>query len=179
MPGAPHHRSGVPILTERLALRPVHWFDAPGLFTFLGDPAAMRYTDCLSSLRACRRYLAGHEWQRRRRGFAPWTVLNREDGRIVGWGGVFDDPFDPGWGPELGYWFSPEAWGRGYATELVDASLNFAGNCLGWAQAQAFVRPANAASRRVLEKAGFTTDQRLIPALQRFRYVRSLTASAA
>ena len=144
------------------------------LFTFLGDEQVMRHSQRLRTLAACRRHIAGHEWQRRRFGFAPWTVLERDSGRIVGWGGLFDDLFDPGWGPELGYWIAPTVWGRGYASELTGASLAFARDRLGWSEAQAFVRPQNTASRRVLEKAGFVID-RFIPALDRDRYTCRLT----
>ena len=168
--GSPDAR---PIETARLLLRRPRRQDAPSLFAFLGDEAAMRHTQCLATLHDCRRHIAGHEWQRRRHGFAPWTVVERAGGRIIGWGGLFDDPFDPGWGPELGYWVSPTVWGRGYASELVQASLGFARDRLGWAEIQAFVRPENGGSRCVLEKAGFSRD-RFVPALQRDRYFRLL-----
>ena len=171
-------RAGAPIITDRLVLRPARLAardrsDVPALFAFLGDPEVMRHTDCLPTLQACRRHIVGHEWQRRRLGFAPWTVLDRADGRIIGWGGCFDDPFDRGWGPEIGYWFSRHVWGRGYATELVGAALGFARATLQWPSAQAFVKPGNAASQRVLEKSGFSVD-RFIPALDRVRLIRPL-----
>ena len=158
------------IVTPRLLLRWPRPNDAPSLFEFLGDETAMQHTRCLATIHECRRHIAGHEWQRRRHGFAPWTVVERAGGRIIGWGGLFDDPFDPGWGPELGYWVSPTVWGRGYAFELIEASLGFARDQLGWDGIQAFVRPENTGSRAVLEKAGFSRH-RFIPALQRYRYV--------
>ena len=79
------------------------------------------YTHCHRSLRECRRRLAAFEWQPRRLGYAPWAAIASPDSRLVGWGGVYVDPFDPQWGPELGYSFHPDVWGRGFATELASA----------------------------------------------------------
>jgi len=115
----------------------------------------MRYTRCLASLGECRRHIAANERQRRRLGFAMWTVLTKSDGRIVGGGGPYVDPFDPDWGVELAYRFAPAAWGRGYATELARFSLTLGRDRLGLRKVLAIAHPGNAASRAVLEKAGF------------------------
>ena len=72
--------------TDRLWLRPTRMSDAPALFSFLGDAAAMRHTHSFADLRACRRHLAAHEWQRRRRGYAPWTLVEKAGQAIIGWG---------------------------------------------------------------------------------------------
>src|SRR5579885_1921041 len=109
--------------------------------------------------------------QRRRDGFGPWTVVTKSDGRIIGWGGLYTDPFDPGWGPEVAYFFRRDAWGRGYASELVAASLDIADNLLELPEVSGFARPENAASRRVLEKAGFELV-RFVPELDRWLYRR-------
>ncbi len=131
----------------------------------------MHHTHVDKTLRDCRRRIAAHEWQRRRDGFGPWTVVSRAEGRTVGWGGLYTDPFDPGWGAEVGYFFHPDVWGRGYATELVAASLDLADRLLNLPEVQAFARPENAASRRILEKAGFEIV-RFIPEMERWLYRR-------
>lgn len=161
------------ILTERLSLRPTRTSDVPALFAFLGDAQAMRHTHHCPTLRDCRRHVAGHEWQRRRLGYAPWTVRNRADGAILGWGGLFEDPFEPGWGVELGYWFASSVWGRGYASELAAVSVVEAQGRLGLQELRAFARPDNTASCRVLEKAGFAR-QRYVPELERYLYRHAL-----
>jgi ribosomal-protein-alanine N-acetyltransferase len=144
----------------------------PALFEFLGDPDAMRHTRVDASLRDCRRRIAVHERRRRRDGYAPWTVLTRSEGRIIGWGGLYQDPFEPGWGVEVGYFFHPTAWGRGFATELVRASLDVADRVLKLPEVRAFARAQNIASRRVLEKAGFEVV-RFVPELERLLYRRT------
>jgi len=152
------------IATERLLLRRTRLADVPSLYAFLGDAAAMRHTVHFGSLRECRRYVAAHQWHQRATGHAPWTILRKSDGQIIGWGGLYEDPFDRGWGIEVGYWFAPSSWGNGYATELVRAALAQARETVGLTEVSAFARPENVASCRVLEKAGF----------HKVRYVASL-----
>lgn len=160
------------ITTQRLLLDHAKLSDVPELFSFLGDGEAMRHTHVASSLRDCRRRVAVHEWRRRRDGCAPWVVRTKADRRIIGWGGLFDDPFDPGWGVELGYWFTPACWGQGYASELAAAAVAFADDELRLPELRAFARPENAGSRRVLEKAGFTQD-RYVPEMERWLFSRA------
>jgi RimJ/RimL family protein N-acetyltransferase len=109
--------------TDRLVLRTPRLSHGPDLLRFLGDARVMQYTHRLADLAACRRYIAGHECQRRKTGFGPWTVFRKSDDRIIGFGGLYNDPFDPGWGPEIGYYFDPSAWGNGYASELTGVCL--------------------------------------------------------
>jgi [ribosomal protein S5]-alanine N-acetyltransferase len=157
--------------TARLLLRPPRLADATALFAFLGDAAAMQYTNHDPSLRATRQRIAVHERQRRRKGYAPWAVLAKADRTIVGWGGIYEDPLEPGWGVEVAYMLHPAAWGQGYASELVAACCREADLVLRLPELRAFTRPANAASRRVLEKNGFALVH-YVPPLERLLYCR-------
>jgi ribosomal-protein-alanine N-acetyltransferase len=159
------------IETARLTLRPSRLADVPQLYAFLGNAQAMRFTHADASLRACRRRIAVHERRRRSDGHAPWSALLKESGRIIGWGGLFDDPFDPGWGTELGYWLHPDAWGRGYGSELAEAAVQHADRTLMLPKLGAFARPDNLGSRRVLEKVGFR-PVRYVPELERDLFER-------
>jgi [ribosomal protein S5]-alanine N-acetyltransferase len=161
----------VNIETSRLILRRPALKDVPRLFEFLGDVVAMQYTHADTSLRSCRRRIAVHEWRRRRDRYAPWTVVTKADARIIGWGGLYDDPFDPGWGVEIGYYFDPASWGQGYATELTNACTSFADTVLELPEVRACARPENAGSRRVLEKTGFELV-RFVPEMERFLFRR-------
>lgn len=162
----------MPVLeTPRLLLRPPRSSDMDALYAFLGNPVAMRFTHHHGSLRECRRRLAAFEWQRRRTGYAAWAVVTRADQTVVGWGGLYDDPFDTGWGAELGYAFHPAVWGQGYATELAHACLDWADRALTLPGVCAFTHPDNAASARVLHKAGFR-PVRLIAGMNRILHRR-------
>jgi ribosomal-protein-alanine N-acetyltransferase len=62
---------------------------------------------------------------------------------------------------EVGYWVSEAFWGRGIATESVRAVTAFAMAEHGLTRVFALPFAENAASCRVLEKAGFTREARL------------------
>lgn len=159
------------IETARLTLRPPRLADVPALFAFLGDAEAMRWTRIDASLSECRRRIVAHERRRRIDGYAPWTVVAMADQRIIGWGGLYQDPFEPGWGPEVGYFLAPDQWGRGYASELVAVCTALADGVLRLPELRGFAHPENIGSRRVLEKAGFA-PVRHVPEMNRLLFVR-------
>jgi [ribosomal protein S5]-alanine N-acetyltransferase len=155
--------------TDRLLLRRPLLSDAPDLQRILGDEDTMRFTRRLGSLRECRRHLAGHECQRRKVGYGPWVVLDKVGRAIIGFGGLYDDPFDVGWGIEVAYHFAKTVWGNGYATELTEFCLQVAYERQGFTEVKAFAHPDNAASQRVLEKTGFER-QRFVPEMNRYLF---------
>lgn len=157
--------------TERLTLTRPRLADVPALFEFLGNPMAMRHTHCDANLAACRRRIAVHEWKRRIDGYAPWVVREKGSPKPIGWGGLYDDPFEPGWGIELAYYFHPEYWGRGYAAELAVEALEVADNEITVPAVSAFAHPGNDASNRLLQKVGFRW-QRYVPEMDRNLYSR-------
>jgi RimJ/RimL family protein N-acetyltransferase len=74
--------------------------------------------------------------------------------------------------PELGYWFSVEYWGRGFATEAARAVIDFTFGEFDLDQLISGARVANPTSRNVLEKCGF---QWTGVELHRFEALRSST----
>lgn len=61
---------------------------------------------------------------------------------------------------ELGYWLTPSAWGRGYATEAGRAVIDMARHALPLRRLEARHHLDNPGSRRVLEKLGFREVRR-------------------
>jgi len=57
---------------------------------------------------------------------------------------------------EIGYAMAPQVWGKGFATEAVRAMVDLIFNVTPVTRLVAKSRVVNAASRRVLEKSGFT-----------------------
>jgi len=147
--------------TARLRLRHSRLADAPALLEIFRDVEAQRYTLHFGSLGECRRHIAVHDRHRRRIGCGPWTVTEKESGRVIGWGGLYEDPFDRRFGIEVAYSFARSAWGRGFAGELVAHALAVARDDLGLSEIVAFSHEGNAGSRRVLERAGFVFERYL------------------
>jgi [ribosomal protein S5]-alanine N-acetyltransferase len=57
-------------------------------------------------------HVAATCWARmptRKVGYGPWVVLEKARGVIIGFGGLYDDPFDVGWGIEVSYHFAVTA----------------------------------------------------------------------
>ena len=162
--------------TERLRLSRPRLAEVPDLFVFLGDREAMQHTHCDANIQECRKRIAVHEWRRRRDGFAPWTVRLKKTGKVIGWGGLYDDPFDPGWGIELAYYFDPTSWGNGYATELCQAALDYSDRHVEADSVTAFAHPENAASNALLIKHGFKY-RRFVKDMERNLYSRARKVS--
>ncbi|MEG3123035.1 GNAT family N-acetyltransferase [Sphingomonas sp. GB1N7] len=81
--------------------------------------------------------------------------------RLVGGIGI-----QPGETPgqyDLGYWITPDAWGRGYATEAGQQVVQIVRHALGLKRLHAFHFIDNPASGRVLAKLGFRPTGRVEP----------------
>lgn len=148
----------LPILTERLVLRPYEPGDLDQLHGVLySDIDAMRLLggprDTAGTRFALERSMTQHEIT----GFSFWPVIERESGLLVGEAGLF--PLSPE-GPDvaLGYAFGSPWWGRGYATEASRGVIAEAFGPLGMDRLVAITREANLGSRHVLEKLGFRMD---------------------
>ena len=64
---------------------------------------------------------------------------------------------------EFGYWLTPDAWGRGYATEAGQAVVDIARHALPIRRLEAGYFADNPASGRVLRKLGFRDTGRREP----------------
>lgn len=143
------------IETERLVLRGFSEDDIEPLHRIQSDPIAMKYTVCIPSIEGTEKRFKAYAALEKQTGFSPWTILLRNDPKIIGWGELGVDPFDPGWGVEVVYFFHPGQWGKGFGTELVGEALKQGFGKFDLTEINAFAHPQNAASIRVLEKNGF------------------------
>jgi RimJ/RimL family protein N-acetyltransferase len=100
-------------------------------------------------------------WERH--GFGMWLMRDRETGAMVGRGGLqwttYVKDLDE---VEAGWSVVPERWGEGLATELALASIEIAFGPLELTDLVAFTLPDNLASRRVMEKAGFSYEREIM-----------------
>ncbi len=147
--------------TPRLLLRPWAQGDLELLLRLAGDPGAMRHipnalprgdaSAAAVKLESLRAHWTAH-------GFGLWVVTERNTGAFIGRAGL---QYLPGAEPpeiEVGYILLETAWGRGYATELAQASLWFAFERLNADHVVALALAANEGSTRVMLKAGMTRE---------------------
>ena len=148
------------ILTERLILAaPQASFFEAHLVT-MSDPrvtARIGTGAPQSRIEAWRRYCqAAGLWSLVGHGY--WQVLDRATGAVIGLGGLAR--FERGMAelegvPEAGWAFNADWWGRGIASEFLAAVVAWSDATLAAPEVRCIIDPANAASIRVAEKAGF------------------------
>lgn len=81
-------------------------------------------------------------------GFSP--IIEKRSKKLIGYGGIME--FRDGY--EFGYILAKDAWGKGYATEIAIAQIEYIKKSLNSSNVYATVHPKNSASIRVLEKVG-------------------------
>jgi RimJ/RimL family protein N-acetyltransferase len=84
-----------------------------------------------------------------------FAVVDRSSGELLG--AIGARPEDEG-RVEIGYWTAREARGRGVATRALRLIAAWAVEELGAERLQLYTDPANVASQRVAEKAGFRRE---------------------
>ncbi|MHA6720973.1 GNAT family N-acetyltransferase [Sphingomonas sp. RS6] len=146
------------VRTQRLTLRPGWPEDAAALARAIGHEAVVRNLSRAPwpyPIEAAETFLAS--W------VSPldtrFLVFEHQGAsvRLIGGVGidtVRDEPH------ELGYWLTPDAWGRGYATEAARGALN-AAKARGIRRVTAGHVVDNPASGRVLRKLGFRPTGRV------------------
>lgn len=137
--------------TPRLILRAYEASDLDALFRIQNDREAMPLAFFESDLEKCRHFHETHAAQRAINGFAPWVVVLKASAQIIGWGGLHIDPFDPGWGIEVGYFLDRAHRRQGLASELVQATLAHGFKDLGMEEIGAYATGERRIDRRADE----------------------------
>lgn len=151
-----------PVLdTERLRLRWPRLADAPAVFTsWATDPEVTRYLTWTPHERVetvVSDFLRPSIQRLGRGTEITWLVEHHADGLI---GSIGGRPH-PDHGVEIGYAFARSHWGKGYATEAVTAVVDAFLRRDGVVRVWAYTHVDNAASGRLLEKAGMAREATL------------------
>ena len=146
--------------TSRLVLRPWRPEDRAPFAALNADPEVMRHFPAVLTRAESDAAADRFEEQLARQGFGIWAVeipgVTPFAGSVGLWRPSFDAPFTPC--VEIGWRLARAWWGHGYATEAARAVAAFAFKTLQLPEIVSFTVPANAASRRVMEKLGMTRD---------------------
>ena len=145
------------IETERLVLRRPRASDAPAIFArYASDPEVTRYLSFPThrSLDDTHAFISSSDVAWTQWPLGPYLVFARDGVTLLGGAGLgFETPYRA----ETGYVFAQDAWGRGYATEALEATVACARKT-AVRRIHAGVHCDHHTSRRVLEKAGFTCE---------------------
>jgi RimJ/RimL family protein N-acetyltransferase len=151
----------LPLVTERLLIRPYREDDATGLHDVFGSPEVMKWTpsppskDVAETAQRLVRTMAFTAKQPP--GLGLWALELREKGEFLGQVGLF--PVE-GKGPdvEVAYELAPRAWGRGYATEAARALIDYGFGEMHLERIVALILSDNVRSRRVAEKCDMALE---------------------
>jgi RimJ/RimL family protein N-acetyltransferase len=139
--------------TARLTLRPLIPTDAEAYAAMRTHPGVAKWLPAPSG-DAIERFAAA--WEERR--YAPWGVFLA--GQLIGHGGL---NYVPEFGETEVLWaLHPDFWGRGYATEVAAASLDYGFETLGLGLIFAITLPDNLASQAVMKRIGLTYRKRVV-----------------
>lgn len=150
--------------SERLLYRPVERTDLQALFRIYGDARTHQFNPRgpYPNIDHAREVLLRRIKDRAIHGFDDWAIMEKSNPRhVIGFGGVFVSEFNGRRTNNLGYRFEPDAWGKGYATELAHRAIRHGFEDLKLREIVGVVRENHSASRRVLEKVGMTFLERV------------------
>ena len=148
--------------TRRLLARRWHAGDLAALMEVYGDAQAMRHVGDGRPLTrsGCEQWLAVTLANYATRGYGMYALAETATGTVVGFAGIVHPAGQAE--PEVKYAFRRSHWGRGLATEAVSGLLRHARHALGLSGLIATTHPGNAASHRVLSKAGMVRAELLV-----------------
>jgi RimJ/RimL family protein N-acetyltransferase len=141
--------------TPRLRLRTPEPGDGQAIFeSYASDPDVTRYVGWPThrSIHDTEVFVtwSADQWSQWPSG--PYLICDRADGRVLGSTGL---TFEASGRVVTGYVLARDVWGRGYATEALRAMVALA-RALAIERLHAECHADHEASRRVLEKCGFT-----------------------
>lgn len=145
--------------TQRLHLRPVQRHDAEALFVARGDEEVMRYWDwppqkCVDDVRSI---IAAHQAEVGSGRVQWWVASLSPRGPAIGECDLSDIDLHHR-RAEIGFLFRREAWGKGYAEEAMRRVIRHGFENLGLERLSARFHAGNEASRRLLERLGFSHE---------------------
>jgi RimJ/RimL family protein N-acetyltransferase len=145
--------------TERLILRKMAPSDAEAVFAYASDPEVTRYViwETHRSIEDSRAFLELESSKRESGGEPEWGIVYKGDHRFIGTCGIVSWDTDHA-RAELGYVLSRDYWGRGLMAEAVRAVISFCFQRMNLNRIEARCTAENAASARVMEKAGMSHE---------------------
>jgi [ribosomal protein S5]-alanine N-acetyltransferase len=143
-----------PRQTARLRLRPFTDDDLGPLHEMWSDPEVGPWIGgAHTGLGQSAEVLAEHRRHQQRHGYGFWAAEDGESGRVVGEVGLM---LFEGHGPEIeiGWCFTRDSWGRGYAREAAATWLEAGFGELGFERVIAVILPGNERSIRLAKSLG-------------------------
>ncbi|MBD2460707.1 GNAT family N-acetyltransferase [Oscillatoria sp. FACHB-1407] len=145
--------------TERLILRGWESDDFDAFKAIATDPRVMQYIGTGESWsdERIQQFFEANTTSQREAGFSFWAVIDSETQTLIGLCGLFR--FDGFNEVEIGWWLTPDYWGKGLAIEAAQAVMAYGFEQLNLPRIVAIAQPENQRSIRVMEKLGMQFEK--------------------
>jgi RimJ/RimL family protein N-acetyltransferase len=150
------------ITTDRLVLRRLTHDDFDAVRRIHSDPEVMWVYGEVFSEDKTREFIQRNLDRYEKHGVAFFAITLKNDGELIGCGGIIMQETDQGVEPEIGYQIRRDQQGNGYATEMARACIQYAFGTMKANHIISLIRPDNMPSRRVAEKNGLSVDREMM-----------------
>lgn len=143
--------------TERLIVKKLSKNDFDKVFLLQSDPGVMHF---IGNGQPKTKEQVGFLFNmmihsQKNHGFSLCPTYEKKSGDLIGFSGLVHlELNDLNQDIEVGYWFLPEFWGKGYATEITKACITWAFAHLSIDYVVGITHPGHTRSQNVLKKAG-------------------------
>lgn len=147
------------IETKNLTLRRFKESDVEDVFEYASNPEVTRYApwNTHKTIEESKNLVKLRCDSYANRTGAVWGIYHKKDSKIIGSAGfiTLDKAYSKG---EMGYTLSSKYWGNGYATEVINALIEFGFNKLHLHRIEGICHVDNIASTRVMEKGSMKRE---------------------
>ncbi|WP_144510753.1 GNAT family N-acetyltransferase [Bacillus sp. FJAT-22090] len=147
------------IETDRYLLRAIEMSDAEEIFHYFSKDEVTKYYDLDTFVEVNEAIRLIENWQTRfvNNEGIRWGIATKEDNKLIGSCG-FHNWEKEHFKAEVGFEVTPAYWQKGVMTEVLQEVLRYGFHQMGLYRIEALYDPANEASKRTLEKSGFTYE---------------------
>ncbi|HDX9591049.1 TPA: GNAT family N-acetyltransferase [Bacillus pseudomycoides] len=145
--------------TNRLQLRELTLVDADTMFQYFAKEPVLRYfgMDSFQNIEEVKNVIRNFRSRYEEGSAFRWGIVLKGTDQLIGTCG-FHLINNKHRRAEIGYELDETYWGKGYATEALQAILTYGFETLYYERISAVVYPENESSRKLLQKAGFAEE---------------------
>lgn len=152
-----HHIPWTILETERCVVREITLADIDDLFELYGSDGIDEFTEPLYEYEEEKEFQRAYiEHMYRFFGYGMWLVFEKASGKLIGRAGLEHREIHDETELELGYLIGTNYQGKGYATEVCKAIINYAAKNTYFEQINCVVQQGNDVSVHMAEKLGFS-----------------------
>lgn len=149
-----------PILeTDRLVLRRIEQSDAMSILTYLSDDEVMKHygLEPFQSVEDALNEISWYESILDENTGIRWGITLKEENKVIGSCG-FLEMVAQHHRSDIGFELSKQHWGKGLASEALEAVVTYGFKEMNLQRIQALIEPPNIPSQKLVEKHGFVKE---------------------